>query len=89
MKQRHLKTLSLKEINTLSKSKENLIEINDDEYINLVNICLDYISFRNFSNLKAVNSILNNSEFKKKKWTIPILLSIKRKPFFKKTNFIN
>ncbi len=88
MKQRHLKTLSLKEINTLSKSKENFIEINDDEYINLVNICLGfYFPLRNFSNQKAVNSILNNSEYEKKKWTIPILLSIKRKPFPEKNKF--
>jgi len=88
-KKRQKKILSLREIKSFTKLNRNYLDIDKDEFINLVNICTGlYSPLENFSNLKDVNSILKNSRIsRQKKWTIPILLSGKKNFIFKKNKF--
>ena len=83
------KVLSLAQIYNLTQSNKIYIDIDHDDFINLLNICVGfYKPIHNFSNLHDVHSILtNNKMFNDKNWTIPILLKCKLKKKFKKNQY--
>ena len=77
-------------INKFNVEKKKIINLNDNEFINLINISLGYYSplnrfcnFNDYKNIINFNKIDNNI-----KWTIPILLTIKNnKTLYKKNKF--
>jgi sulfate adenylyltransferase len=77
----------LKNIKVINNKKK--IIINEDDYINLINLSLGFYSPLNgYCNYKTFNSIINYKKYKKKiSWTIPILLHYLRneKKFIKNT----
>ena len=62
-KKRQKKILSIRKIKSLTKFNKNYLDIDEDEYFNLVNLCTGlYNPVYDFSNDKIVNSILKNSK---------------------------
>ena len=72
----------------LSQSDESL-DLNFDEYINFINLALGfYFPLRNFCNYKECQKIIYSNLLGDFKWTIPILLSVKKNNFkFVKNSF--
>lgn len=83
------KVLSLAKIYNLTQPNKIFIDIDYDDFINLLNICVGfYKPIYNFSDLSDVHSILkNNKMFNNKNWTIPILLRCKLRKKFKKDQY--
>ena len=81
--------MSIRKIKSLTKFNKNYLDIDEDEYFNLVNLCTGlYNPVYDFSNDKIVNSILKNSKINRQQiWTIPILLSSKNNSILKKNKF--
>ena len=84
------KVLSLAKIYNLTHSKKIKIDIDYDDFINLLNLCVGfYKPIYDFSNLLDVHSIIkNNRTFKNKNWTIPILLRCKLKKNLKNQYYL-
>ncbi len=83
------KVLSLAKIYNLTHSKKIKIDIDYEDFINLLNLCVGfYKPIHDFSNLLDVHSIIkNNRTYNNKNWTIPILLRCKSKKKFKKNQY--
>ena len=83
------KVLSLAEINNLTQSNKVKIDIEYEDFINLLNLSVGfYKPINDFSNFSNVHSVLKkNKTLNGKKWTIPILLRCKAKKNFKKNQF--
>ena len=83
------KVLSLAKIYNLIHSKKIKIDIDYEDFINLLNLCVGfYKPIHDFSNLLDVHSIIkNNRTYNNKNWTIPILLRCKSKKKFKKNQY--
>ena len=83
------KVLSLSKINNLTRSSKIKINIDYNDFINLLNLCVGfYKPISDFSNLSNVQSILKKSKiFNNKNWTIPILLRCKSKKNYKKNQY--
>ena len=76
------KSLSKTEFNKLSYISEESIDLTFDEYINFINIVLGfYFPVKNFCSYTEYCKIIYSNLYNNSKWTIPILLSVKRSKF--------